>query len=120
MSNEQHNTARLDRIEQTLDKLTHSNDDAAQRMQATEQTLARLAELLTRSYEQADKRMDRAEQLIFGNTERMDRAEQLISNCGKTLAETLEMTGNNAERLDRAEQLIFGNTERMDLSLINI
>ena len=64
------------------------------------------------------ERMDRAEQLIFGNAERMDHAEQLladgakrmahterlISNCGKTLAETLEMTGGNAERTDRIER----------------
>ena len=44
----------------------------------------------------------------------MAHTEQLISNCGKVLAERLEMTGGNAERMDRAEQLIFGNTERMD------
>jgi len=59
------------------------------------------------------ERLDRAEQLIFGNTERMDRAERLISNCGKTLAETLEMTTDNTERMDRAEQLIAAGAERM-------
>ncbi len=62
MSNQQHNTNRLDHIEQTLDKLTRAHEDAAQHLKATNQTLARLAELLTRANEQSNQRMDRIEQ----------------------------------------------------------
>ncbi len=73
MSAPQHNSDRLDRIEQTLDKLTRANEqtnrrldraneDAALRLRATNQTLDRLAELLTRSYKQSNERMDRIEQ----------------------------------------------------------
>lgn len=62
MSNQQHNTDRLDRIEQTLDKLTRANEHAALRLQATNQTLDRLAELLARSCKQSKERMDRIEQ----------------------------------------------------------
>lgn len=73
MSTPQHNTDRLDRIEQTLDKLTRANEqtykrldraneDTALRLQATNQTLDRLAELLARSYKQSNERMDRTEQ----------------------------------------------------------
>ena len=75
MSAPQQNTDRLDRIEQTLDNLTRANEqsnkrldraheDAAQHLKATNQTLARLAELLTRSHQQTNERMDRAEKLI--------------------------------------------------------
>lgn len=62
MSEQEHNTDRLDRIEQTLDKLPRANEDAALYLQATNQTLARLAELLNRANQQANKRMDRIEQ----------------------------------------------------------
>ena len=73
---------RLDRIERTLDRITerHNNTDklianfakdvtrnaeeANKRIRSAEVTLDRMAELLTRSYKQANERMDRTDKQI--------------------------------------------------------
>ena len=73
---------RLDRIERTLDRITerHNNSDklianfakdvtrnaeeANKRIRSAEVTLDRMAELLTRSYKQANERMDRTDKQI--------------------------------------------------------
>ncbi|MCY4081606.1 MAG: hypothetical protein OXF54_15280, partial [Caldilineaceae bacterium] len=83
MSAPQHNTDRLDQVEKLLAEIAKKQNQTERLARSTLQAIGKTDQIIAETGK-----------LVAGNAERMDRAERLISNCGKTLAQTLEMSGN--------------------------
>jgi chromosome segregation ATPase len=103
-------TARLDRLEQTVEKLAEAQVRTEARLDRLEQTVEKLAEAQART----EARLDRLEQTVEKLAEAQVRTEARLDRLEQTVEKLAEAQVRTEARLDRLEQTVEKLAERMD------
>jgi chromosome segregation ATPase len=110
-------TARLDRLEQTVEKLAEAQVRTEARLERLEQTVEKLAEAQVRT----EARLDRLEQTVEKLAEaqvrteaRLERLEQTVEKLAERMDQLTARVDSLAQRMDQLTARVDSLAQRMD------